>query len=62
MECEGINDFYKRDVLKSFLRDSKCDPICLQEAKLEDFSLSVIRSFGFVFLKVAGASGGIIVM
>ena len=26
----GINYLYKRDVLKSFLRDWKCDFICLQ--------------------------------
>jgi len=40
----GINDLHKRDVLKSFLRDWKCDLICLQETKLEDDSLSIICS------------------
>jgi len=64
----GINDLRKRDVLKRFLRDWKCDLICFQETKLEDILLSVIRSLwgqhfvGFVFLKAAGASGGILVM
>ena len=64
----GINDLYKRDILKSFLRDWKCDLICLQETKLEAISLPTIRSLWghysvvFVFLKAVGASGGIIVM
>ena len=64
----GLNDLRKRDVFKFFLRDWRCDLICLQETKLEVVSLSVIRSLwgnfsiGFVFLKVIGASGGIIVM
>ena len=40
----GINDLRKRDVLKNYLRTWKCDLICLQETKLEDVSLSVIRS------------------
>jgi len=67
-DVRGINDLRKRDVLKFFLRDWKCDLICLQETKLEDVSLSVIRSLlghysvGFFFLKVVGASVGIIVM
>ena len=53
----GINDLCKRDILKSFLRDWKCDLICLQESKLEAVSLPTIRtlwghySVGFVFLK-----------
>jgi len=64
----GINDLRRRDVLKSFLRNWKCDLICLQETKLEDVSLSVIHSLwghysvGFTFLKAMGASRGIIVM
>ena len=64
----GINDLCKRDVLKSFLRDWKCDLICLQEIKLEEVTCSVVRSLwgnysvDFAFLKAEGASGGIIVM
>jgi len=64
----GLNDSHKRDVIKSFLREWRCDLICLQETKLEVVSLSVIRSLwgnfsaGFDFLKAEGASGGIIVM
>jgi len=61
----GISDLLKRDVVKSFLRGWKCDLICLQETKLQDISLSVIRSLwgqysvGFMFLKAAGASGAL---
>ena len=40
----GINDLRKRDVLKKFLRDWKCDLVCLQETKLEEVSLSIVRS------------------
>ena len=40
----GINDLRKRDILKGFLRDWKCDFICLQETNLEEVSLSIIRS------------------
>jgi len=64
----GINDLCKRDILKSFFRDWKCVLICLQETKLEAVSLPTIRSLwghysvGFVFLKVVGDSGGIIMM
>ena len=51
-----LNDCHKRDVIKSFLREWRCDLICLQEIKLEVVSLSVIRSLwglssvGFVFV------------
>jgi len=59
----GINDLRKTDVLKSFLRDWKCDPISLQETKFEEVSLSVVHYYvDFAFLKAEGASGGIIVM
>jgi len=60
----GLNDIRKRAVIKSFLRDWRCDLICLQEIKLDVVSLSVIRSMwglssvGFVFLKAIGAFGG----
>ena len=64
---KGINDLRKRDVLKSFLRDWKCDLVCLQETKIE-VSCSVVRSLwgnysvDFAFLKTDSASRGIIVM
>ena len=64
----GINDPRKRDVLKSFLRDWKCDLVCLQETKLEEVSSPDVRSLwenysvDFAFLKAEGASRGITVM
>ena len=64
----GISDLRKRDVLKNFLRDCKCDLVCLQETKLEEVTCSAVRSLwenysvDFAFLKAEGASGGIIVM
>jgi len=59
----GINDLRKRDVLQIFLRDWKCDLVCLQKTKLEEVSCSVVRSLwgnysvDFAFLKAEGASG-----
>jgi len=64
----GINDLRKIDVLKSFMRDWKCDLVCLQETESEEVSCSVVRSLwgnysvDFSFLKAEGASRGIIVM
>jgi len=64
LNVRGINDLRKRDVLRSFLRDWKCDLICLQETNLEDVLLSVISSLwghyyvGFISLKEVGASRG----
>ena len=44
----GISVLRKRDVLKGFLRDWKCDLIFLQEIKLEEVSLLVVHSFPLV--------------
>jgi len=59
----GLNDIAKRAMLKNVLREWKCDLICLQETKLEDVELNVVRSIwgnhqvGFSMLKARGASG-----
>ena len=64
----GINDRDKRALLKNFLRDWKCDLICIQETKLEEVALPNIRSIwgnqavGFAVLKAIGTAGGILVM
>ena len=65
---KGINDRDKRVLLKNFLRDWKCDLICLQETKLEDVELSDICSIwgnqhvGFAIVKAIGLVGGILVL
>ena len=62
-----INDRDNKVLLKRFLRDWKCDLVCLQETKMEAVSPSDIRSFwgyhsvDFVALNAA-SSGGVLVM
>ena len=64
----GLNDRDKIYLLKNFLRDWKCDLVCLQEMKLENVQLSHIRSIwgnhsvGFAALNAIGSTGGILVM
>ena len=40
----GLNNPYKRSVIKNLLRDWKCDVVCLQETKFSANDLGVIRS------------------
>ena len=64
----GINDRDKKVLLKSFLRDWKCDLVCLQETKMEAISLSDVRALwgnhfvDFAALNAVGLSGGVLVM
>ena len=64
----GINDRDKKVLLKSFLRDWKCDLVCLQEAKMEVVSPFDVRSFwgyhslDFAALNAVGLSRGVLVM
>jgi len=56
----SINDRDMRALLKNFLRDWKCDLICIQETKVEEVELADIRSIwgnqavGFEVLKAIG--------
>ena len=38
------NDRNKRMVLKSFIKMQKLDLVCIQETKIQDMSLGVVRS------------------
>jgi len=64
----GINERDKKVLLKSFLRDWKCDLLCLQETKMEVVSLSNVLalwgndSVDFATLNAVGLSGGVLVM
>ena len=64
----GINDRDKKVLLKSFLRDWRCDLMCLQETKMEAISLSDVRallgnhSVDFAALNAVGLSGSVLVM
>ena len=63
----GANDRNKRMVLKSFIKTQKLDLVWIQETKIQDMSLGVVRSLGigkFIewgAVNVRGASGGIVV-
>lgn len=64
----GINDRDKKVLLKSFLRDWKCDLVCLQETKMEVVLASDVRSFwgyhsvDYAALNAVGSSGVVLVM
>ena len=63
----GANDRNKRMVLKSFIKTQKLDLVWIQETKIQDMSLGVVRSLGigkFIewgAVNARGASGGIVV-
>ena len=61
----GLNDNDKKDLVKCFLKDRKCDLLCLQHKKLEDVQLSNIHgiwgngSVEFAALKAIGSADSI---
>ena len=63
----GANDRNKRMVLKSFIKTQKLDLVWIQETKIQDMSLGVVRSLGigkFIewgAVNARGASEGIVV-
>ena len=42
----GVNNRDKRKVLKAFIRSKKVDIVCLQEAKIQNMSVGMVRSRG----------------
>lgn len=63
----GINSSWKWDSVRNKIVEAKCDFVCLQETKKENFDASFLKkicptSFDcFDFLPSVGASGGILV-
>ena len=64
----GLNNPQKRERVKFWLRQWKCDIICLQESKLNSLDKGIIRSIwgnpyvGWEVLHAEGTSGGVILM
>ena len=63
----GVNNRDKRKVLKAFIRSKKADIVCLQETKIQNMSVGIVRSLGvgrfldWGAVDVEGYVGGILV-
>ena len=63
----GVNDPEKRKVIKNFLRSYKADVVCLQETKIQEMSIDLVRSLGvgrqlnWKAMNAEGSAGGILV-
>ena len=63
----GVNNLDKRKVLKAFVRSKKADIVCLQETKIQNMSVGIVRSLGvgrfldWGAVDVEGYVGGILV-
>ena len=42
----GVNNRDKRKVLKAFIRSKKADIACMQETKIQNMSVGIVRSLG----------------
>jgi hypothetical protein len=64
----GLNNPHKRDLVKFWLRDWKCDVVRLQETKLDYLDWRVIRSLwgnpyaDWEVLDVVGTAGGVLLL
>ena len=63
----GVNNPNKRKVIRNFIRSQRVDLVCLQETKIQELSLAVVRSLGVGRLaewravEAEGTAGGILV-
>ena len=64
----GLNNSIRRRVVKDLVRDTKCTIAALQETKLDNFNVSVIRetlgekfAANFAFLPAQGTRGGALI-
>ena len=63
----GVNDRNKRRLIKTLISSLKVDLVCLQETKMSEMSIGVVRSLGvgrfleWGVLNVRGAAGGVLV-
>ena len=64
----GVNDPEKRKVIKNFIRIHRVDMICLQETKVQDMNIDIVRSLGVgrflnrTALNAEGSAGGILLI
>ena len=63
----GVNDKNKRKIIKALISSQKVDLVCLQETKMTEMSLGVVRSLGvgrfleWGALNAWGAAGRVVV-
>ena len=63
----GVNDRNKRKLIKALFKSQKVDLVCLQETKMTEMSLGVVRSLGvgrfleWGALNVRGTTRGVVV-
>ena len=43
---KGANDNNKRKGIKALIRDQKANLVCLQDTKIQEMSIGVVRSLG----------------
>ena len=64
----GVNDPDKRKVIKNFLRSYRADIVCLQEIKVQEMSVKLVRGLGAgrnlncKELNAEGSAGGILLL
>jgi hypothetical protein len=64
----GLNNPQKRELVKYWLRNWRCDVVCLQETKLAEIDLQLVRSLwgnSFVdweMLPATGTAGGVLLL
>ena len=64
----GANAPHKRKVIKNFLRIYRADLVCLQETKVQEMTVELVRSLGagrclnWKVLNAEGSAGGILVL
>ena len=64
----GLNATEKHDAVRDKIEESGCSIVCLQETKLWNFDMPLIKNFAprrfdkFDFIPSDGASGGILVL
>ncbi|WJZ96624.1 hypothetical protein VitviT2T_015290 [Vitis vinifera] len=64
----GMNDRNKRKLIKALIRSQKVDLVCLQETKMTEMSLGVVRSLGvgrfleWGALNARSVAGGVVVL
>ena len=64
----GVNDPDKRKVIKNFLRSHRADLVCLQETKVQEMNIDMVRSLGvgrclnWKALNAEGSAGGILLL
>ena len=64
----GVNDPDKRKVIKNFLRSHRADLVCLQETKVQEMTIDLVRRLGvgrclnWKALNAEGSAGGIILL